>query len=280
MTLALPRRALAAPELKVDIGWGDRFRPGRWTPVTVRASDDLTRSAVLELNVPQPDAGTMRVRQFFTISPRPTTLQLYAPLRGSQGPVVLIREADTGRTIARYPEDSDKEQARYPRRVVGGATCFVGVTGSLTRLENLAGRFAGGPMADGYLPPHLLPDEACGYDGLDLLVLNRPDLSHLDAARQTAVLDWALRRRDGPALARRRSRAGGLAPGQRPPVPRRPVARLRVGRRRPGRLSPPRLLHRLPRVRIDSRPGPSRSPSSAARPASRARAATGWAGSS
>src|SRR5690348_6994881 len=96
--LALVPMAAADPTVSAEFGWGQKVRSGRWTPITIKAADTRTRAAVIDLYVPQSGGYAMRVRQFITLSPVPTTVQLYAPVQYGEGPLVTIRDADTGKT--------------------------------------------------------------------------------------------------------------------------------------------------------------------------------------
>ena len=67
---------------------------------------------------------------------------------------------------------------------------FVGTSGrgpSMARVANALGRV--GPVV-GFVPEDRLPAAAVGYDGLDLLVLNRPDVSAMSADQRRALADW------------------------------------------------------------------------------------------
>ena len=178
-------------QLSVTVGFGDRVRAGRWAPITIKASDAQTRAAVIDLYVPQAGTYAMRVRQYITLSPAATTVQLYAPLEYGAGgsAVVTLRDADTGKTLARDPEDPDNSAAFY-NRIVSTEHRLVGISGDRTLLQVLNGQMGSTPIETTYLDPRLLPRSPIGYDSLDLLVLNRPNLAKLEADQQKAILDW------------------------------------------------------------------------------------------
>jgi hypothetical protein len=194
-TFAGPARAQGpagnSTQLSVTVGFGDRVRAGRWAPITIKASDAQTRAAVIDLYVPQAGTYAMRVRQYITLSPVPTTVQLYAPLEygAGGGSVVTLRDADTGKTLARNPEDPDNTAAFY-NRIVSTDHRLVGISGERTLLQVLGGQMGSTPVETTYLPPRLLPRSSIGYDSLDLLILNRPDLAKMEADQQKAILDW------------------------------------------------------------------------------------------
>lgn len=178
-------------QLSVTVGFGDRVRAGRWAPITIKASDAQTRAAIIDLYVPQAGTYAMRVRQYITLSPASTTVQLYAPLEYGAGgsTVVTLRDADTGKTLARDPEDPDNTAAFY-NRIVSTEHRLVGISGDRTLLQVLNGQMGSTPVETTYLDPRLLPRSPIGYDSLDLLVLNRPNLAKMEADQQKAILDW------------------------------------------------------------------------------------------
>jgi hypothetical protein len=131
----------------------------------------------------------MQVRQFFTISPIPSTLTLFVPIASGwgDGPVVVVRD-EHDKTMARFPPDS--ENYNFYQRIVNGGTRLIGVSGQHTSLQNMQGNIPGEPWEVAYLEPELLPIAPIAYDGLDLLVLNEPDLLHLLGEQQQAIVDW------------------------------------------------------------------------------------------
>ena len=175
--------------LKVRIGWGERVRPGHWTPIFIEATDPTPQAAFVEINAAQSGLNGMQVKQFFTIGPIPSTLTLYVPLASGygDGPAVIIRD-ENSKTMARYP--SDPENQSFYQRVVNGNMRFVGVSGLHTSLQNTQGQVPGEAWDVAYLEPELLPAAPIGYDSLDLLVLNEPDLLHLRGEQQQAIVDW------------------------------------------------------------------------------------------
>jgi hypothetical protein len=103
--------------------------------------------------------------------------------------VVTLRDADTGKTLARDPEDPDSSPSFY-NRIVSNDHRLVGISGDRTLLQSLEGKMGITPIETTYLTPRLLPRSPIGYDSLDLLVLNRPNLAKLEADQQKAILDW------------------------------------------------------------------------------------------
>lgn len=189
--LLLTRGAVGKTTVTAEVGWGERVRPGRWTPITLRMTDSDVRAAEVEVYAPQTGSYGMRVWQHVTLGPAPTTVQLYAPLHpgGWEGPAVTIRDARTHKELAHYPSEAVAPTPYYNTMVDAGSR-FVGVSGGRTQLQSLGGQVGDLKLTAGYLEPRLLPRAPIGYDGLDLLVLNRPDLSAITPEQQTAILDW------------------------------------------------------------------------------------------
>lgn len=192
--------ARADTSLSVDIAWGGHMRPHRWVPVLVTASDSKNRNVLLEVYWPHGGSYAMSVRQVFTIGPIPSTFPLVLPIHnyfGIQQASFTLRDADSGKTLARFPEQPGMwtGTANYMTQ----DSAIVGVSGRQTNLELLQGNLNAQELAIDFLAPGLLPTTALGYDSLDLLVLNQPNLSTtpaagteraIDATQQQAILDW------------------------------------------------------------------------------------------
>jgi len=187
--LSVPARGGPNTVLKVQIGWGDRVRAGHWTPIFIQATDPMPQAASVEINAPQGSLYAMQVRQYFTISPIPSTLTLFVPMATGwgDGPAVVIRD-DHDKTMARYPPDPENDN--FYQHIVNGNTRLIGVSGQHTSLQNMQGQVPGVPWDVAYLEPELLPITPVGYESLDLLVLNEPDLLHLRGEQQQAIVDW------------------------------------------------------------------------------------------
>lgn len=185
-------------KLDVQLGWGERVRGGRWTPILITASDASPRNVYIDLYAPHDGVNSMRIRQHLTLNPQPATVALYAPLVNftAEEVSVLVRDAGTGRVLAHWPpETADGPPVFLNRYFIPGNVYLIGVTGrgaTMRLLENQLDNTEEGrtQFTTGYLEPGLLPFTPAGYDSLDLLVLNAPDLARLDNERQQAAADW------------------------------------------------------------------------------------------
>ena len=204
----------AAVTLSARFGWGDRFRPDRWTPAYVVAQADAPTAAVIEWYVPRPGREAMVIRQSVTLNPGGSTFPAYLPV-GPDPAAIHVRVADAadGRTLAAWPARPPSPTAYDDAQV--RTNVFVGTSGAAPSMRFLdAATFTAA-----YLPPRDLPRRGVGYDGLDVLVLDRPDLNALEPAQQRAVAAWV--------------RAGGslvIWLGINPVPPDAPLAPLLPGR--------------------------------------------------
>jgi hypothetical protein len=218
--------------LTAQLGWDGPLRSGRWMPLHVTASDPAAtdakpRAVRIDLEVPQGGPNVMQVHQYATIGPSPGTFTLLVPFRydgggNDGGPTVTLRDAGTGKTLARWPDDRRSEDGPGPfwDRLSNSELRVVGVVGEWSLLEAMADA-AGAKLRAVQLPRDRLPVQPLGYDLLDVLVLNRANLNAVPGDVQQAMADWV--------------RAGGtllMWPGG-DPVPPGPLADVlpcRVGR--------------------------------------------------
>lgn len=185
--LSLAQRGVGQTQIEVFRGWEGRERAGRWNPVFVRASDRIPRDAIIDFRSATEGGFGTQIQEHIAIGPTAGTYELYAPSHYSPGAqsVLVVRDADNGRAIAQAP--SFLSHAPSKSAEVGPNGIFIGISGRPAELDNL--RQSG--MADaGYLPPRFLPRSAIGYDGIECLFLNQPDVSALEPEQQNAILDW------------------------------------------------------------------------------------------
>jgi hypothetical protein len=171
--------------VEVSVGWGGRFRPDRWTPAVVRAQSRQPRPVLFRWYVPRPGREAMLIEQSVTLNPQTGDHFAYLPIGPDPAAIHLtVSDAQTGRTLAYWPTEVvspiayAETQVRQPN--------FIGVSGvgpALGWLDREAYEVS-------YLPPEHLPRRAIGYEGLDLLVLNRPQIVDLSMETQHAIAAW------------------------------------------------------------------------------------------
>jgi hypothetical protein len=217
--------AAAQSTITVEAGWENKIRPGRWTPVFVTVSDPSPRNVILELYAPHDRHMASRVRQQVVAQPNPTTYILYAPVSYSlDETVVTVRSGQPPhrRLNEKFLEEQDEPfgYAYQAERYVRTAEIFIGISGQRSTVRLLQGQLEQAQTRTGYLPPQRLPAAAVGYDALDLLLLNQPDLTGvgqqaISIDQQRAITDWV--------------RAGGvllIVPGAEPVPTAGPIAEL------------------------------------------------------
>lgn len=200
--LIAPACGFGQTRLEVGHGWEGKERPGRWNPLFVRASEPLPRDVIIEFNSPTDAGFGTTFREHVAIGPGKGTFELYAPSHYSPSSqsVLVLRDAETGRAIAQSPAHLIQTTTRPAQ--IGPSGIFIGISGKPAELQSVS---QSGVADAGYLPPRLLPRSAIGYDGIECLFLNQPDLDELEIEQQRAILDWV--------------RAGGrllFAPSDRP----------------------------------------------------------------
>lgn len=185
--LALTQPCVAQVNLQVHRGWGDKQRAGRWNPVTVRASAPAPQDVTLDIVSPSEGGFAATIREHVAIGPLAATYELLAPNHYSparQG-VVLIRDAESGRTLAQFPQPGNGPP--HVPSELGPGGVLIGISGRPTQLlAPILSRVADA----GYLPPRFLPRTAIGYDAIEILYLNQPKLDELDVGQKRAILDW------------------------------------------------------------------------------------------
>lgn len=186
--------AFGETRLSVELGWGEQIRNDRWVPVLVTAWDDKPRNVVLDVDWPTGGTYSMHIQQAMTIDVKPRVFRLLVPVRGwayQQGSFALS-DRETGKTLAHYP----KEPGTYlptSRSYLPGP--FFGISGAKAELGTLQVAITG--VTTAFLEPRRIPDVALGYDSVDVLVLNAPNLVRsnfgpieLSDAQQQAIVDW------------------------------------------------------------------------------------------
>ncbi|HET6248628.1 MAG TPA: hypothetical protein VFE47_13080 [Tepidisphaeraceae bacterium] len=193
--LSLVSATFGETKLDVEVGWGWQPRGERWTPVFVTASDDKTRNVSLAIEWPEGGSYSMRIQQAMTIGPDRRTFPILLPIHGweYQQAMFTLVDRDSGKSLAHFPKDGN--QALLSSGVYQPGSEFVGVSGETSTLGSL--QQAVGAINVGYLSPRRLPSVALGFDSLNVLVLNEPNLrlggfgaAPLDNTQQQAIVDW------------------------------------------------------------------------------------------
>lgn len=186
--LALCNTATGQPldiVLDVKIGFGGRYRPDTWTPAFATAQAAAPTPVVLRWYVPRPGREAMVIEQAAVLNPERGTHVAYLPIGPDPAGVHLtVVDTATGRTLAHWPNtlvspiEYADAQVRQP--------LFVGVSGAGPALLSLDRK----RYNVAYLEPALLPRHPIGYDGLDVLALNRPQIAELELDQQEAIASW------------------------------------------------------------------------------------------
>ena len=71
--------AWAKVQISVDVGWSNRFRAGRWTPLYITLADSAPRQVIVDVYSPTDRRYALRASQSLAIGPSPVTVALYVP---------------------------------------------------------------------------------------------------------------------------------------------------------------------------------------------------------
>src|SRR2546421_677384 len=191
--LITPAVAFGDVKLSLDVGWDSWYRSGRWTPLFVTATDDAQRQVVLELYAPHDQRYALDIHEQFVIGPTRTTIAVYAPLSYMlDETAVVLRDANSGKRLVRelVNDLSPTAPNRSSPQMVEPNHVFVGVSGNLESARLVERQFDRGLVTLAYLDPLRLPASPMGYNCLDVLILNQPDVVRLGADQQRAIADW------------------------------------------------------------------------------------------
>lgn len=173
--------------LQVQHGWGGKDRAGRWNPVTVRVSDRVPRNVSMELIAPTEGGFANVIGEQVAIGPTPATFELFAPTQYSRfgQSVLVLRDSQTRKLVAQFPPHLRQRAPAVAQ--LGAQGIFIGVSGDRVLIDPLV-RYFGAQTA--HMPTRFLPRAPIGYDCLEVLYLNQPDLTVADADQQRALLAW------------------------------------------------------------------------------------------
>ena len=173
--------------VSVRLGWGNAYRAGRWNPIYITAESSPPREVIAHVEGMHNPPRAMAITHRFALSPAETTHTVLFPLGESQDlrrTSLVLRDATTEKRIASMNLGFTPPPEQAPL-----GQPLIGVSGEKSTWGLLKDQFAGEATV-GFEETPYLPVVAAGYDALDVLVLNAPDLSKIDARQQAAIVDW------------------------------------------------------------------------------------------
>ncbi len=196
--------ASAWVSLDVQFGWSGVYRAGRWVPIYVTLADDANpaRNVQVHLICPHDPIQSMRVIQGLTISRKPGTFLMYAPLTHNlDDTFVAVHDSASRRHLGQVSLAASN--GRLPYRVADETDVVVAIAGrnAMASLDNREIKWPAGnadrrsyrhaaKLMTAFAEVRFLPDAAMGYDAIDVLYLNSADLSRLGAPQQQAIAQW------------------------------------------------------------------------------------------
>jgi hypothetical protein len=156
----------------------------------VTASDSAPRSVILELYVSHDQKDGLRIRQNATITPTQTMFVLFAPLGVSLDDLsVTLRDPKTEQRLATATA-SDSFTPLHPL-LADAVSQLAVISGSPDTSPILQTQLNDtGAISCRWVDPIKLPSLALGYDAMNLLILNSPDLGKISADQQEAMINW------------------------------------------------------------------------------------------
>jgi hypothetical protein len=189
-------RALAEVRTTVDVGWSNYYRAGRWTPLFLTLTDTKQpRQVVVEIYAPTDRRYAMKINQGLAIGPSAVTVPLYVPLTHQLDvTTVTVRDANSFRTLDSIQISENQawvsQDVSQGPVIVDSGRVFIGLSGNTGTQHLVEGQFDRERTAVGYLSPARLPAVPSGYEGLDVLMLNQPDLAKISRDQQQAIVAW------------------------------------------------------------------------------------------
>ncbi|MEA2733644.1 MAG: hypothetical protein QOE14_95 [Humisphaera sp.] len=184
--------AFAKVKIDVEVGWENKFRAGKWTPLFITLQDDSPRQVVVEIDCPTDRRYALNVQQGLAIGPQPVIVPLYAPLSYRlDETTVTVRDANTGRRLEHLViSDYPAYAGQGGPETVPPANLFIVISGSASGERLLQSQLRHQNIATGFIAPSRLPITPVGYESIDVLLLNQPDLARLSIEQQGAMADW------------------------------------------------------------------------------------------
>ena len=200
LVLSTASRASAQPKptgvgpsgtsLQIRVGWGGYVNADRWNPVYVTLAEPTPRAVSLEFRAPHGGFHGMRSRQVMTIGPQAQTFIAYMPLRHymPEDLSFVVRDPARRRRLAEYPAGAFVSFSGGQH--VPQDHSFLGVSGRRATLRPITDLLPAARLTAAHIDPADLPENPIGYDCLDVLVLNAPDLTALSPDQQQAIVRW------------------------------------------------------------------------------------------
>lgn len=183
--------AMADVQLSVDVGWSGKFRPGRWNPLFITTTSSEPRAVMLEMYAPTDQRYALRIGQQLTAQQVPRITPLYVPLSYSMDQSsVALRDANSGKLLDSFTLDEAAAPIRTRPEPINEGQIFAGVSGNEGTARLLESQMTQSNVTCGFLPLPYMPSVSQGLDAIDLLILNGPNLSKLDADQQSAIVQW------------------------------------------------------------------------------------------
>src|SRR5688572_30342677 len=91
----------AKVKLDLEVGWENKFRGGKWTPLFLTLQEtQQPRQVVIEVYSPTDRRYALNVKQGLTIGPQPVTVPIYVPLSYRlDETTITIRDGNSGRRL-------------------------------------------------------------------------------------------------------------------------------------------------------------------------------------
>jgi hypothetical protein len=190
VVLLLASPALSKIQLTVDYGWNERFRLGKWAPLYITVSDSSPREVMLRIDAPTDRRYAMKIYERLAIGPTPKVIPLFTPLS--------YRLDETTVSVLDPISHRLLESTVLSRDFAGGVdrgppddtNQFIALSGSTQGERLLETQLTGDRVTTSFLAAARLPETAIGYDSLDLLILNQPDIGRMSVEQQRAIAEW------------------------------------------------------------------------------------------
>ena len=208
LLLCCAHATFAKVQIAVDVGWENKFRAGKWTPLFITLQDSSPRQVILEIYCPADRRYALNLQQGLTIGPQPVVVPIYAPLSYRLDETTLtVRDARSGRRLEHMILNDYPVYGNQPGpQVVSGQDPFIVISGSSEGERTIQAQLRHDNVSTAFIAPNRLPITPMGYESIDVLLLNEPELSRLNVEQQGAMAAWV--------------RSGGLLvviPGSTPP---------------------------------------------------------------